>query len=333
METVDAKYPLRLISKYRSLLMGIAIVMITFCHLDVARRYNGLPGIKLGSLLHLFTVGVDIFMFLSGFGLWYSLSKKNDIRQFLLKRVKKLLPLYFIVAGITYFLYDIVMKNLGFSKFFCDLTFVSWLMVGSTRYWFVAAIFILSMCFPVTYAFVATDSIKDRYKLIGALIVYLIITAYVDLHFEWYKDFKIAIERIPVFVLGAFCAKHSDFSIDRIKLYLLIIMGFVLAGLQLISDGFQAWVSNTHFMYYCIRGLFGLGLTALLIIVLENWSNMPIKITKVFAYLGGITYEIYLFHQSYMILLESPASFGGYLFVAVFLPILSGVILHQCIYI
>lgn len=327
-------YSLKLISQYRSLMMGIAIVMITFCHPDVALKHNGLPVTKIASLLHLCTVGVDFFMFLSGFGLWYSLRKKRNYRQFAKRRIKKLLPMYLIIAGVTYFLYDLVINQLGIQRFAEDLTFISWYKAGSTRYWFVPAILIFSLIFPLIFEFIENEKIQDSMKLIVFFAVFFIVTAILDSRFELYESFRIAIERLPIFVLGAFCGKKAekDAEISISILAVLICLGLLFTGAQYLVHPFRKWVMNTHYMYYLSRALLGLALIALICAVSAKWesrSESYRKAIQLFAYLGGITYEVYLFHQSYMILFEFPPSVCGYLCAAVVMPLCSGIVLSH----
>ena len=66
------------ISKFRTELMGISAIMILICHTPI-------NGIKMPKLLEYILVqgqiGVDIFLLLSGMGLWYSLnSYKGKLR-------------------------------------------------------------------------------------------------------------------------------------------------------------------------------------------------------------------------------------------------------------
>lgn len=62
------------ISKYRSQLMGIATLLVIFGH----SAGNGvvMPS-WMESLCGLASVGVDIFLLVSGLGLWYSLQKSE----------------------------------------------------------------------------------------------------------------------------------------------------------------------------------------------------------------------------------------------------------------
>jgi len=61
-----------LLSKYRQALMGIAILWVMMFHLPLR---PGIPIIK--EFFNIGYGGVDIFLFLSGFGLYFSLSKKG----------------------------------------------------------------------------------------------------------------------------------------------------------------------------------------------------------------------------------------------------------------
>lgn len=58
------------ISKHRTALMGIAAIMILLCH--SARRIS-MPS-AIAYPLSFLNIGVDIFLFLSGMGIYYSLS-------------------------------------------------------------------------------------------------------------------------------------------------------------------------------------------------------------------------------------------------------------------
>ncbi len=63
MRTEGFKSDCSLLSKYRTVLMGLAIILIMFCHVDVAQRHNEAPITRLATVLQTFTVGVDIFLF------------------------------------------------------------------------------------------------------------------------------------------------------------------------------------------------------------------------------------------------------------------------------
>ena len=88
-------FNLNLLSRYRARLMGASAILIILCH---APAYVDLP-IWLSALLSRGGWGVDVFLFLSGLGLYHSLSSiSNDvnfsIKPWYLKRFKRLLIPY-----------------------------------------------------------------------------------------------------------------------------------------------------------------------------------------------------------------------------------------------
>lgn len=68
------KYQLGLLSKWRSELMGLAAILIIVCHMPA-------HGVQMphaiSKLIQYGGLGVDIFLFLSGLGMSYSLKKLN----------------------------------------------------------------------------------------------------------------------------------------------------------------------------------------------------------------------------------------------------------------
>ena len=83
---------IRDISTYRSELMGWAILWIMALHFTFTQ-------IKpLGFLAQYGFAGVDIFIFVSGFGLFYSLEKNSHIIPFYRKRFLRIFPTYYFLG-------------------------------------------------------------------------------------------------------------------------------------------------------------------------------------------------------------------------------------------
>lgn len=75
----------------RGKMMGVAILMVIFYHLIGATESKVFMPFYLGFM------GVDIFLFLSGYGLCHAYSKYN-ILTFYKKRFYRIFPLYFLMA-------------------------------------------------------------------------------------------------------------------------------------------------------------------------------------------------------------------------------------------
>ena len=81
-----------LISKYRGQLMGFAILIVALFHSSIVHTND---------LVDFFCfsgdMGVDIFFFLSGFGMYYACLKKQTYGQFMKKRMVRIVPAWFLV--------------------------------------------------------------------------------------------------------------------------------------------------------------------------------------------------------------------------------------------
>ena len=75
-----------LLSKYRTELMGFALLWIAFVHAQMWFRNPILQAFKLTG-----QGGVDIFLFLSSFGLYYAYQKKEPYFTYLKKRLLRIL--------------------------------------------------------------------------------------------------------------------------------------------------------------------------------------------------------------------------------------------------
>ena len=75
-------------AKYLNELKGAAILWVVFFHAQL-----GLDGI-LYEVQRIGYGGVDVFFFLSGFGLYHSLEKDADPGRYLMRRARRLLPAY-----------------------------------------------------------------------------------------------------------------------------------------------------------------------------------------------------------------------------------------------
>ena len=90
-------FKFNLISKYREELMGYAIFGVLVSHLLMWLDIK-IPGVNMVLRL-IYTQG---FLFLSGFGLYYSLSKSSEILPFYKRRVKRLYIPFALMAFIPF---------------------------------------------------------------------------------------------------------------------------------------------------------------------------------------------------------------------------------------
>ena len=164
---------LKHISKYRSAILGLAIIEIVIFHFcadcTTAVEYMGNQMIYKLTKLYisvLGSVGVEFFVLLSGIGLYYSFSKDCDIKSFYKRRIIKILPTYTIIGGLLWFIRDMIVLRESIWVFLSDFTLVSFWTHGNTLVWYIAFCLLIYALCPLIYSFLFYQN-KQR---IGCLL-------------------------------------------------------------------------------------------------------------------------------------------------------------------
>ena len=84
------------ISRFRGELMGAAMLFIILFHVALPRE-NAFFGLR-----RMGNVGVDMFLFLSGIGLWFSVDEESFCQAFLIRRYLRIYPTWLIIACLFY---------------------------------------------------------------------------------------------------------------------------------------------------------------------------------------------------------------------------------------
>ena len=119
---MDLKTNWNVFSKNRDAIYGVAIISIIIFHFfeDVASS-NISGGRFAGEIYNTFvgSVGVEFFIFLSGVGLYFSMTKDSRVRYFFQKRLKRILPTYLTVAVPYWIAVDSICSRHFFCYIFC----------------------------------------------------------------------------------------------------------------------------------------------------------------------------------------------------------------------
>lgn len=137
---------LSLISRYRNELMGLATLGIIICHC---------PGnnVLMPKVMEYFffagKIGVALFFFLSGFGLFYSLTNKTqNLLSWYKKRYIRILVPYFIYILFPGFIEALLDPSTDWLRYFAKLTFLSYWKYHDNA-WFLAVIIPLYAISPL----------------------------------------------------------------------------------------------------------------------------------------------------------------------------------------
>ena len=305
--TKDMKSTSTLISENRTYLMGISMIIIMFFHQyfvsdSIILKVVGLYG----------NYGVDVFLFVSGFGLAHSL-QKNSIPIFYKRRLLKIIPACILIGIIKILITDFAPSSITFLKeeAFTNLRY-GWRTLFGLDLWFIRAILFLYLITPlINLAF-------DRFNkmvvlalgfLIGTLLVYFY--PFHDGIIDWVAP------RIPAFVFGMYIAK-KDFTQTKstiITSIILIICAVVLKAVVFMEIPNRPAFARCDMTYVLFAA--ALPLVCTIMIWLKKYLS-AIRLTPAIYYIGGITLEIYLCHEflfkcTYNLLQNSklPLNWGG----------------------
>ena len=118
------------VSGYRSAIMGVASILVMLVH-----QYAVHSSEILGFFSRTGHWGVDIFLFVSGFGITHSLLK-NTTKTFYVNRVKKMLPIC-LVIGMFGFVMSIVHHEVDWVNLVPKLLCLdNWYVYTITIYYF-----------------------------------------------------------------------------------------------------------------------------------------------------------------------------------------------------
>ena len=129
---------LQLISKYKTELMGFAILWVILFHSNITSSFIE-PFTSLGY------GGVDIFFFLSGYGLFFSSVKNDSLLSFYKKRFIRVFPTYMVVVFFT-------MLGLGIftiKTYFINISTLGYWLNESYFEWYIPSLFAFYLWFPL----------------------------------------------------------------------------------------------------------------------------------------------------------------------------------------
>lgn len=131
------------ISRFRGALMGIAMLIIIMFHVDLARwdTFYGLR--RMGNL------GVDMFLFLSGVGLWFSWVKTPSYKHFYFRRLIRIYPAWLIIACLYFIPRIPVHDTASLINLLGEILF-NWNFwrYDELSFWYIPAIMALYLCAP-----------------------------------------------------------------------------------------------------------------------------------------------------------------------------------------
>lgn len=285
----------QLLSRYRGVLMGISIINIILFHYldDVRTGGAGLTNIQKLIFRYNSSSNVDIFILLSGLGLYFSMKKGPDLLQFYMRRFTRVLVPYVLVAVPVIYWRQIIFYQEGMKSF--------WEIFAvplSTRwFWYIWLICFCYLIFPYVFDMFesAQNRIQEQMYLAVVFIVVILFAAFLrDKVPEVYNQYEVALLRVPWFFAGCMLGKASYEKREiRSGLLFFIIASILLVPLRNYKDGI---VTRN------IVAAFNLSLCFMLVIVLNGLEKtrgfryLTQVFTAVTGFFGKYSLELYLTH-------------------------------------
>lgn len=285
---------LSFINKWRSEIMGIAILWVVLFHSSVVLP-NGLSVVK-----EIGYGGVDIFLLLSGCGIYCSLNKLRDTVSFYKRRIKRIMPAYlpFILLWCGYKLSQYSLEPIEALRVVVgNLCMTGW--INDVQYqfnWYVQVICALYFLTPVFYDLIQACQKNWQYVLLFMISVVAGIPFFCDL------THLMGASRVPIFLLGMLwghgaCQKECDIRKKGIREILIMgmVLGFAVLFMCIYRYPETLWAYGTWWYPYL---LITPGLCYILSLVFElgEWIKLGKVVLLPLKWIGKASFEIYLVH-------------------------------------
>lgn len=284
-------------SKYRSKLMGIAIISIIIFHFteDCSIYKMKYEGIVYYYNRYIGSSFVDVFLFLSGFGLYYYFSnnKGRKLSEFYFKHISKIIITYLIIVFVPLLWRDMVMDGKSLWYFIQDLTFIKLITNGAKWHWYIFMIIICYLISPWVYSVFerARDDTECHLRLLNIISFITVMAVLLKQSVpDLFGNNNIWMLRFPAFCFGFYIARLA-YEKRKIPLWLYPVGGISAVFLILRN------IADIIVVRY-IMGLFAIYLSFLIVSIFAYIPDRRYirKIGSLLDWFGAYTLELYLLH-------------------------------------
>lgn len=301
------KRPIELsdISRYRGELMGLAMLFVMLFHVWMPRS-NPMYG-----LVRCGNVGVDMFLLLSGVGLWFSWTKNPSPRHFFKRRLMRLYPAWLVMASLFYIPNYLNTPGGGYSPDVANLVaniLVGWSFwrVDDLTFWFVPAIMALYLIAPAYMKLIIRHP-AYRWMPALAMVLAVMVQYYPPVHHA-VGHLEIFFSRIPIFLIGINLGSwvKQKRTLEGQAVWL-VLAAFVMS-LMMCVEFEESW--RGRFPLFIERMVY-IPLTVSIILLLDLLlGKTPAFVRRKLAFVGTISLELYLIHIQFVLKYVTPYKLG-----------------------
>lgn len=280
-------------------LRGLACIIVVIAHIISFHPTIGIYANGCGK------IGVWCFMVLSAYLLYRPYCKEKrqfgikDLGAFYIKRIIRILPVYFIILVFTYIMgYFTEIKEIFFHLVGVHGIGHLWYMPVIMKFYLLMPIFII---------------IKNKVKPIWSAIILILIfvlSAVISPNREYIENSTEIRWYLPVFVMGMLLAVLIEAcrkrNITDSKRYDIVIVLCVLVGVSFIPYmreklwGIEpsSWLQNKYLLYGMLWSLI------IFCITFSRYIRLLLVKSKIISYIGKISFSIYLIHYPFLVCLS-----------------------------
>ena len=306
------------ISRFRAEQMGAAMLFVILFHVALDR------GDPFYGLRRCGNVGVDIFLFLSGVGLWFSWVKTPDVLRFYRRRLLRIVPTWIVVAT-AFYLPDYLGAR-RFSHSIVDLIgdiTINWdfWLHDELTFWYVPAIMALYLVAPWYMRLVQSRPVYRWLPLL--MVIWCVMVQWVLPIHHAVAHIEIFWSRVPIFFIGInfgeMVRTRRQLSSDAV--WLLLVTFLMTFGTCLYLEQ----VRHGQFPLFVERMLY-IPFTVCTVLVMNRiFRRTPQWVNRLFRFVGALSLEAYLIHIHFVLVYVQPYHLGYWLTflvtVAITLPI------------
>lgn len=306
------------ISRFRAEQMGAAMLFVILFHVALDR------GDPFYGLRRCGNVGVDIFLFLSGVGLWFSWVKTPDVLRFYRRRLLRIVPTWIVVAT-AFYLPDYLGAR-RFSHSIVDLIgdiTINWdfWLHDELTFWYVPAIMALYLVAPWYMRLVQSRPVYRWLPLL--MVIWCVMVQWVLPIHDAVGHIEIFWSRVPIFFIGInfgeMVRTRRQLSSDAV--WLLLVTFLMTFGTCLYLEQ----VRHGQFPLFVERMLY-IPFTVCTVLVMNRiFRRTPQWVNRLFRFVGALSLEAYLIHIHFVLVYVQPYHLGYWLTflvtVAITLPI------------
>ena len=240
-------------------------------------------------------VGVDMFLFLSGIGLYYALEKRPTLKQFYFRRFKRLLIPYCVIGTAFWVFKDLclVWKPI---RFLANLSLLSFFVKGNGLFWYIALMIPLYLAAPWFYRL---SKERCRKALLAVAFFGCLALNYFFAYCTptFFENSEKALTRVFIFILGCYFApvvaqdrpmsrKWGFFCLLALTCHDLLPALARASGLMPDTIARRLWHNAA-----------GFALCILLPVLLEVLQSD--RLNRFLGFFGAISLELYLSHMAF----------------------------------